>query len=797
MKNINVCLVFLITSFLLFSNSIFADTKTDSLYQIVQKTSEDSLKIAAFIHFLYEINSEYHPDLEVYADEFLEYAQLQNSVRGIAHAYKYKGFAQFNKLNYIEAIRNQKISLENFLEIKEFKEATDVQKSIFIDTRYLADIEQLEKEFEKYENLVEKIDDNFYRGDLYVIKAENAARNGEMTKMQEFSEKAIEMYASYGDKYVFNKAIVLANMSNSLLDDKPVLALEYLEEARAIAETIDIPDFLGYVIGLQGMASQSLGDYEKAITLAFEEIALFDSLQRPKQMAEAKISLGILYVELSEVEGAKNAFKEAIVLSEKASFHRGEISANGETGHLFLGQKDYEEAIFYYEKASALADSVQENGLKLELQASLATAHIKLGQAEKAYQILIKALEGNKHESEAVDEDIYLGLANYFLVKENWKEAIKYAQKSYQISKRNESKRVISEIASILYKSNKELKRYPTALEWLEIQKKEEARVLNESNIRKLTAANLNADFNQEKKILAAEQEKQEILLEAKAERNLLVALTISALALLALGFFLNARRNNKKIAAQNAEISNKNSQLQQVNQTKDRIFAIIGHDLRKPVVAFSGISETINYLIKKEDYATLQQLGGEIEKDGFALQKLTDNLLNWALTQRDVMPYNPQEIKLADKAEEILLIFEKVARDKNIDLINKVPQGLNVFVDSNSLLTILINLVDNALKYTPNGGQVEINAVTDTKGTRLEVTDTGVGIPKGQLKDIFLLQKDKSQKGTGGEKGTGLGLHLVNELVKLNHGEIAAENREGKGTIFRVLLPTEKLKTA
>jgi signal transduction histidine kinase len=286
---------------------------------------------------------------------------------------------------------------------------------------------------------------------------------------------------------------------------------------------------------------------------------------------------------------------------------------------------------------------------------------------------------------------------------------------------------------------------------------------------------------------------KEKELLAAKSAQNLTLALGAGLLAILAFGFFYLSRQNNKKIAAKNAEISEKNNQLEQANQTKDRIFAIIGHDLRKPAIAFSRISETINYLVKKEDYSTLQQLGTEIEKDGFALQKLTDNLLNWALTQRDVMPYSPNELSLHQKVEEILLIFEKAARDKNIELVNKIPEGMKVFADPNALLTILMNLVDNALKFTPKGGLVELEAKKTTQGVKILVSDNGVGMSEEQIHEIFLLQKDKSQKGTSGEKGTGLGLHLVNELVKMNKGEIEVKSRGGEGTEFQLLLPEKR----
>ena len=98
---------------------------------------------------------------------------------------------------------------------------------------------------------------------------------------------------------------------------------------------------------------------------------------------------------------------------------------------------------------------------------------------------------------------------------------------------------------------------------------------------------------------------------------------------------------------------------------------------------------------------------------------------------------------------------------------------------------------MDNALKYTDNGGQVTITANTSDKGVTLQIADNGQGIPQDKLDNIFLLQKNKSEKGTAGEKGTGLGLHLINELVKLNKGAIKVASQLGQGTKFEVVMPS------
>ncbi len=232
--------------------------------------------------------------------------------------------------------------------------------------------------------------------------------------------------------------------------------------------------------------------------------------------------------------------------------------------------------------------------------------------------------------------------------------------------------------------------------------------------------------------------------------------------------------------------------ELDELNQTKDRIFAIMGHDLRKPAIAFRGIAKKVNYLLRKKDYATIEKIGANIEKNAYALNILVDNLLNWALTQKDTVPHKPELLDLDEIIENNVLIFEQIAADKNIELSHSATSEVYAWADRNALLTIVRNLVDNALKYTPQGGKVTLSAVELNQRAKIIIRDTGWGISPEKMEDLFKLQKNKSEKGTEGEKGIGLGLHLVYELVKINEGEILVESKLGEGTVFTVDLPIE-----
>lgn len=238
------------------------------------------------------------------------------------------------------------------------------------------------------------------------------------------------------------------------------------------------------------------------------------------------------------------------------------------------------------------------------------------------------------------------------------------------------------------------------------------------------------------------------------------------------------------------SDIRQKEMELEALHDTKDRLFAIVSHDLRKPALAFRGISKKVNYLIQKEDFDTLHKFGANIEKAAFSLNSLLDNLLNWALQQRNVLPYAPMSLKVKEATEEIYDLFYQIAEDKGVELVVDIEEGITVFSDPNAFTTIVRNLVDNAIKYTPVGGTVEVSSTNMNEGVLLKVADTGIGMKQTTIDSIFDLQKSKSQDGTEGEKGTGLGLTLVKDLVNLNKGSINVVSKWNGGTTFEVFLP-------
>lgn len=238
-------------------------------------------------------------------------------------------------------------------------------------------------------------------------------------------------------------------------------------------------------------------------------------------------------------------------------------------------------------------------------------------------------------------------------------------------------------------------------------------------------------------------------------------------------------------------ETRQKAAELAELNAGKDRLFAIIAHDLRKPALSFRGIGKKINYLIGKNDFERLQSFGNTLENAAFSLNNLLDNLLGWASQQRNMLSYNPRLISLSEIAQEATSYVVDQAKNKEINLQVVIPPGLFVYADSNAVLTIIRNLASNAVKFTEKSGAITISAEVSATNVTLLVSDSGIGISSDELPVLFDLSNQSKKDGTEGEKGTGLGLYLVKELVLINQGSISVESSLANGTTFSVTLPT------
>ena len=227
-----------------------------------------------------------------------------------------------------------------------------------------------------------------------------------------------------------------------------------------------------------------------------------------------------------------------------------------------------------------------------------------------------------------------------------------------------------------------------------------------------------------------------------------------------------------------------------QLNADKDRFISILGHDLKNPFNNLLGLSEILKDDIRKLDIDEIETFANQINKTARSTFKLLEDILMWAKTQQGKVPFRPQTLMFKDICMSILETHDPSAKAKNIAINCLIEEHIEVFADVDMLKTILRNLVSNAIKFTNQGGEININAMQKESGITISVSDNGIGIKPDILAKLFDITQVISTKGTDKETGTGLGLMLCKEFVEKHGGKIWVESEVGRGSDFIFTLP-------
>lgn len=252
-------------------------------------------------------------------------------------------------------------------------------------------------------------------------------------------------------------------------------------------------------------------------------------------------------------------------------------------------------------------------------------------------------------------------------------------------------------------------------------------------------------------------------------------------------------RNLEKMVTDRTTELNERNKELENALIFKDRVFSIIAHDLRSPIASLVQNAELLNYDLSDEDrhkvFASFLDLT-------HMASNLIDNLLYWGRSQGNLINYNPANCDLKDVVKQILQLFQDYAGQKSISIDLQTGRKTIAYCDEELIRIVLRNLISNALKFTGKGGEVVVSITHESDPEeiiRLMVTDNGIGIGEDKIRTLFTDDKIIATKGTDGETGTGLGLKLCYDLIRINKGSINIESVPGKGTKVIIILPALK----
>lgn len=250
------------------------------------------------------------------------------------------------------------------------------------------------------------------------------------------------------------------------------------------------------------------------------------------------------------------------------------------------------------------------------------------------------------------------------------------------------------------------------------------------------------------------------------------------------------------ELLIKNEEIIEKNRRLEVLNSTKDRFFSIISHDLKNPFFTLLGYTEFLekeyNLMNEQERIGYIKHLNKNLKK----VYELVNNLLQWSLTQTNGLRIKKEYFEINEIIENIISLLNYSAEQKRIKINMNIKQNTKIFADKNTIITILRNIIGNAIKYSYKDSEINLYSKEDEDYILLEIQDSGIGISQELKNELYKLDIIKKSKGTDSEEGTGLGLIICKEFIEKNDGVIWYESEEGEGTSFFVKIPKVNKKS-
>lgn len=561
---------------------------------------------------------------------------------------------------------------------------------------------------------------------------------------------------------------------------------DYSEELNQIpfqiAKNIGDSVLLAKTLSASASNLSFLGRYEECFENYFKALELLDEVENREQYAKVVGNIGMVYLQIDDIENARKYLKLALEQELLMGQKKDALISMFNLGQAYILLNLYDSAIWQYEQAIDGAIEIDFAQLEAYSYSQLATIYLEINEYQKAINYQKKGLKwevSTRDETAMVDSHGILGSA--------------YASLEMRDSSTYHFDKAI-EIGERLGVINKLMNLYQKKAESFALLKNFEAAyeatikyiVLRDSS-ENIEVKRVTSDLRE--KYETDQKEAENLLLVSENERQQLLLIGAGFLIVLIIFILTYVYRTNKKTQKLNARISSQALELNRSNQTKDRLFSIIGHDLRSPITSFETLTSVINSYLQKGETEKVKEVVKHVDSTAKNLKFLLENLLNWSLNQQSEIQVEIRPIALKTIVEEVIDVYAETSALKKVNIVSEIKEE-NVLADYDTLSTILRNLISNAIKFSPENSQVIISAQPLTHFIEISIKDEGIGISEENQSKLFTIDKSKVRKGTAKEKGTGLGLVLVKEFAELNNGQVKVESTEKKGSIFYLYLP-------
>lgn len=534
-------------------------------------------------------------------------------------------------------------------------------------------------------------------------------------------------------------------------------------------------------------AYHKLGDKSSTIKNYLEGLEFAESTKDSSFLVITLNNLGDSYNSYSEYDRAEYYLKRAETIALKNNYKPDLLRIYLNLGNTFSNSKNYGNAVNYYDKALALHEEVRPNTPPFQIIYNLGVLYSNRRQFTKAKEAFEESL---KYCIELkIPQGLYFnykGLGDLYDSFSQPYEAISWYQKALDVATELDQNLYIVQLHEKLYLTNKKVGETTQALKSLE-----DFKALSDSLARKesdsaLSELESEVELNRQTEINRLLEEKQSVQeRQLVLRRRLNIAAVIAIVIILVLLYIVfKSGLDRKKV---NQLLNQQKKELEELNQTKDKLFAIVAHDLRSPMASLQGILYMIN-----SSSLSLEEIKDLVISLEPTLQKninTLDDLLAWARKQMSGISINPQNTDTKPIIDDVISkqLFQIEAKELKIS--NEVPEQTVAYVDLNAFKLIIRNLLSNSVKFTEASGTIEFGCIEEEHFVTFSVKDSGIGIPD-HIQDSIFNDNSKTRVGTNMEVGNGFGLSLCKEFAHRMNGEIYFESKEDKGTTFFVKLP-------
>lgn len=569
-------------------------------------------------------------------------------------------------------------------------------------------------------------------------------------------------------------------------------AEKYLLKSHKISKSLHDQSRYAKNAGDLSMNYLNRGSFLEAITLLLESLHYYESINKQYDIIINNLRLALIYHDIGDFERASKALKAARKVNKSFGDKRLEMALDLNTGVLYYQvKKDPDSAVLFLDRAKEISESIRGEELTtLMAMVNLGNVAILKKDFPLALDHYKKAIEspllqGRNHERSAV----LVNLGTAYQNLGDYDKADQYARAGVELAHANSFLKYEKTGYDVLAAIAVRKKNFQDAYRYKLIGDSLQESIWNEDIEKKVTEATFSLSLKQKDNINSLLQKENEIKAKTIFHQQILIAGAIVILLLVIILAFV-IQRNHRRQHQLNKELNMKNEQLAESNKTKDKFLSIIAHDLKSPFNALIGLLSELDVNYADFDEETRRDIILKLKNNSINTFNLLENLLEWTQSQRGKIECIPRDFKVVGVVSEVLSVLAGKAEAKKQTFDVDIDPELGMNSDPRLLKAILINLINNSIKFSSENKTININATPWKNDVQMMVRDEGIGIPADQIDRLFRIDSPLKRKGTNGEPGTGLGLIMCQEYITLLGGTIRVESREGEGSAFIFSVP-------